>query len=135
MITPEQILPHLAHRPLCQWVRPDDKEIIKSDLTISDYNFLIGSHKAKPILFHLSMLNEEVEIGGRKIIVIDELEKLFISVFEKDYLDTVSFINNQFIIDKMPVSIYNQLLKWHFNVTGIEDENVVYVTKEFNPYK
>ena len=60
----KEIAPYLAHRPQVKWRRPEDHRYMYSDLTISDYDFLIRKREGKLILFPLSDLTKPCLKGG-----------------------------------------------------------------------
>lgn len=70
---------------------------------------------------------------GHKVYLNDELEFYYLlsddsfRYFDSEY-HVFLCVNNQF-------EIFQHLLRWHFWPNKPEDQEVVYVTEEFNPYK
>jgi len=55
----EILCAYLPYRIGVEWIRPDDNKKIVSELTISDYLFLIRRHNGQPILRHRDDMTEE----------------------------------------------------------------------------
>ena len=70
----KQIAPYLPYRPKVEWKRLEDGEWMYSDLTISDYDFLIRRREGKMILRPLSDLDLPCLYGGA--VPIMELAKI-----------------------------------------------------------
>ena len=136
----KKLLAYLPYKPKVQWIREDDNETIISDLTISDYDFLIRKKQAKLILFPLSMLTEEIEINGKKFIPIEELKWLrdgseCLDEWYEHMRDMyISPENINF--NHCPYIFLEKLHEWKFDTFGLIDSGLaIPVTKEFNPYK
>lgn len=103
---------YLPYGVKCQWVRQDDKEVIESTITISDYDFLIRRNNAKPILLPLSDLTKEIEHNGKK----------FVPNYDSDFKYFITYELDDFI-ESIPHSLnYDQmqkLLEWHFDIFGL----------------
>jgi hypothetical protein len=70
-----------------EWIRPDDNEKIVSELTISDYSFLIRRHSGKPILRHQDDMSEvELSELGRILWNDKDLNKNIARENAKDWL-------------------------------------------------
>jgi hypothetical protein len=129
----KHLAPYLPYRIKMEWIREDD-EIIHNDLTVSDYNFLIGKH-AKPILRPLSDLTKEIEANGEKFIPLKNLEKiideygnadptiLIIKSFSGIYFEW--YAGSQIAVRRsVPLSFYEKLYEWHFDVHGLIKEGL-----------
>lgn len=79
-----------------------------------------------PILRPLSYLTKEIEHDGKKFI---PFEKIAI------YKD-VGYLIENLKLGFIELIVYNQLIKWKFDVSGLIDNNLaIAVTENFNPYK
>jgi len=83
------VVGYLPYRLKVEWLREDDKLIV-NDLTISDYNFLIKTKKAKPILHPLS------DIMKSEFLYIWANEVDFKSMEQCILLDNESFMSCKF---------------------------------------
>lgn len=100
-----------------QWIRSDDKEVIQSELTISDYDFLIRRNEAKPILHPLSDLTKYC----------DDLVFVPIDWFEKN-MDNSKYKPSAIMSDgSIEIGFLNEFEKlydWHFDIHGLIQDNL-----------
>ena len=77
----------MPHGIEVEWIRPDDNQKIISELTISDYPFLIRRHHGSPILRHREDMSEdELTQLGRIIWNDEDLNKNIARENAKDWL-------------------------------------------------
>lgn len=113
----ENIIPYLPYLVKVQWIREDDNAKIISDLTISDYNFLIRTKKAKPILRPLSDLTKEIEHNGEKFVPMVEYSSL-------RFEEISNYKGGQNVLNFIQVREYKLLLEMHFDVFGLIDKGL-----------
>jgi len=118
----------------------------------------LGIEKVLPCLFPLSSLTKETTINGKTFIPIVELLKWVnkewfsrnkskrfdkITVRESEFMAT-SFVDmaanihiqiNKTNLDREPYYLYNQLLKWHFDIDNLIEQGLAIDASLNNPYK
>lgn len=75
-----------------------------------------GEEYIKPILRPISDLTKEIEVNGEKFIPLYKL-------ISEDRTFTTSFIYT-FGYEELKVSVYELLLKWHFDVFGLIEKGL-----------
>jgi hypothetical protein len=95
-----------------RWIREDNKEVIISELNISDYHFLIRINKGKLVLRPLSELTKEINNGFTYI-------DLLRSEFDKNSRNGFNFYYLQETPLEYPFNIIQKLLEWHFDIYGL----------------
>jgi len=114
----KHLAPYLPYGLKCQWLREDDNKLIVSDLTISDYHFLIRSKRAKPILRPLSDLTKE---EFKNINYCDD-------EYEVKYEEGFVFIVDKCEVNYNELTRINDIIEWfyenHFDVFGLIEKDL-----------
>jgi hypothetical protein len=107
------------------------------------YNYKNGGYEglkdgAKIIIRNTSDLTKEcvqADYNEGKPFIPIEIIRLRNCMLWFDGQHFISGISPVFNTDELPTWVTNLLIKWHFWPNMPKDEEVVYITDEFNPYK
>lgn len=108
----KHLAPYLPYRLMVQYKPHFSDDFKIKELCTTSVAFSL--HKQdKPILRPLSDLTKEIEVNGEKFVPIEEFEKA-------GYI----FPLNEDNFHNLPFGIVNILLKWHFDIYGLIENDL-----------